>query len=276
MAGPPISLAKVEEMFQVWCESHQVAVVARRCKVHHLTVQKYLKRGDAARGIEPFSVRSRRLVRQVQRQTERLVTYGTVEQIKETAYQISALDDLIALAVDRVRERISKEEIKFSDLTKAIMQRNQIVAMFASREKRTETATDVGALMSSLSPEELEALADDVDGGQKDGQTRALGAGQVLDVTAEGESERGEACRRKGVKDEGALAAEPEAPSPPKPSPSPTSAYIGGGPVIDEGDNQGGEPGINPGFAQTWAPVAPADPGKIDAGAEVDDEDLEP
>jgi len=207
----PLSVEKIEEMFAAWCEVSRASVVARRCKVSNGTALKYINRGDPSRSIEPFVTRGRRITRQVQRRTERAIIYSTTEQLKETAYQISLLDDAIALAADRLKTTIKRADIRLTDLAKAIQIRNQVMALYATHavEETTETTISdpLGDVMRRLSPEQIAALADEVD---------------ELSANTTSGGEQGEGLDISGALAEGAPSPSPGLPpsDPPPPLPS--------------------------------------------------------
>lgn len=52
---------KINELWNLYQSEHRIAPLCRATGLHHSTVTRYIKRGDLARGIEPFEARLKRM-----------------------------------------------------------------------------------------------------------------------------------------------------------------------------------------------------------------------
>lgn len=160
MPNPPISIEKIEAMFEAYTEKQSIAHVSKAAGVSYPTAKRYIEQGDAKRGIEPLAFRLRRLVRQVARKTERKVAYGHAEQMAETAVQLQGLDDLIFEAVNVLKGKLDSTKLRLTDVAKAIQVRNQVVQMLAEKTETTTVEEVIGSYFDGWTPEQIRAYGE--------------------------------------------------------------------------------------------------------------------
>jgi hypothetical protein len=139
----PIPVDKVEQMFDAYCENQSARYVSSACQVSRPTVQRYIDRGDPARGIQPLAVRLAKLTRHRARVKERRVVYETATMQAASQDQIKDLDELIELATHYCRVEIPKGSIHLLvQLAKTMQMRADLILKlnpFSESEVEHET-----------------------------------------------------------------------------------------------------------------------------------------
>jgi len=99
-------------MFAAFCEKQTVEFVAKKCGVHWQTAQKYIERGDPARGLAPLAERYREAQAKAQEQENEATTEAIVDSL-------SMVRELKQKLLERVQE-LEPGEIPGKDLPGAV------------------------------------------------------------------------------------------------------------------------------------------------------------
>ena len=134
-----VSRAKVEEMFAVFADRQSIEEVARKCGVHHRTVERY-------RRIERWDER----VREIRVHAQRDADYGIAQAMAESLRIVRAYKEKLADAIER-------KQLGTADATVADLERVVRLEAFVlgAAESRHEVITE----FSSWTDEEVERFA---------------------------------------------------------------------------------------------------------------------
>jgi hypothetical protein len=154
---------KVEEMFTLYAQQQSANYVAQNSGVSWSTANKYIVQGDPQRGIEPFRMRYLAISKEVTTAVDHAISYGQKKQLRASLLHLQLFDAVILQAIEQVQRKLKDQNIKLTDLAKALAARAQLVRSISEqqpRAERTEERTEIRAVLGDLDLEQLAAMAE--------------------------------------------------------------------------------------------------------------------
>lgn len=171
----------LNRLWELYQSEHRINVLARLTKIHHLTVRRYVERGDPKNGIEAF-------VNRMKKVTDKQDFDRAAEQVKDLE-MISTVIRAAGRDLFRVEQRNGRDVIVGLKNDPTLLDMDKLLRLkyFLAGEPDSRSEIRVNAEASRVVQAVIAAVSKYV----SDQKTRNLIADELIRIINSGESERG-------------------------------------------------------------------------------------